>query len=323
MKKIIGMGNALVDVLIPIEDDKVLVSQKLNKGAMTLISNENVNKIEEEFKTYTMRYKSGGSAANTIHGLAKLGAKTAYIGKTGRDDWGHFYKNDLHDAGIEPKLCFSDAPTGRAFTFISPDSERTFATYLGAAVELESEEITPDLFDGFQIFHIEGYLVQNHMLIEKAVHSAKNKGLKISLDLASFNVVETNLQFLESTIEAYVDILFANEEEAYSFTREKEQGALDKMSERCEIAIVKIGEKGSLVKFDDHTYTIPAIKANCIDTTGAGDQYAAGFLYGLSYNYAIEQCGRMGSLLAGNVVETIGARIEDSRWEKISKEIGK
>jgi sugar/nucleoside kinase (ribokinase family) len=204
---------------------------------------------------------------------------------------------------------------------VSPDSERTLCTYLGAACELEASDLKPEMFQGYDIFHIEGYLVQNHDLIRTAVSLAKQEGLKVSIDLASYNVVEENLDFLLEIIEQYVDIVFANEEEARAFTGNEPEEALNLISNHCEIAIVKVGKDGSFIKSGDETIQIQPRIANCIDTTGAGDLYASGFLFGLANNYSLEVCGKIGSLISGNVVEVLGAKMSDEVWKTILSEI--
>jgi sugar/nucleoside kinase (ribokinase family) len=205
---------------------------------------------------------------------------------------------------------------------VSPDSERTFATYLGAAVEISAEDLKIEQFQGYDYFHIEGYLVQNYELIERAVVLAKEAGCKVSIDLASFNVVEANLDFLKRITEQYVDIVFANEEEAKSFTGKEPEEALHQIAEIADYAIVKIGSKGSMVKHDGKVYNAGVIKANSIDTTGAGDLYASGFLYGMIKGYSLDRCAEIGAITAGNIIEVIGAKMDDSRWEKIYKMIG-
>jgi len=178
------------------------------------------------------------------------------------------------------------------------------------------------MFAGYDYFHIEGYLVQNYALVERAVILAKENGLKISLDLASYNVVEDNLEFLQRIIKEYVDIVFANEEEAKSFTGKEPEEALHAIAEVAEYAIVKIGSKGSMVKHQGKVYTAGVIEANSIDTTGAGDLYASGFLFGLHKGVSLDEAARMGSITAGNVIEVIGAKMDEERWQRIYDMIG-
>ncbi|MEI8204099.1 MAG: adenosine kinase [Bacteroidota bacterium] len=316
MKKVLGLGNALVDIMTMLESDALLNEFNLPKGSMQLVDKETANKINNATKHLNKKLASGGSAANTIHGLANLGVSTGYIGKIGNDELGEFFRNDMIKNKIEPKLEYGVTDSGCAIALVSPDSERTFATYLGAAVEISDTDIRPSQFEGYTHFHIEGYLVQNHALLLKAVQTAKEKNLIISLDLASYNVVEANLEFLENLILNYVDIVFANEEEAKAFTGFEPESALIALSDKCEIAIVKTGRNGSLIKKGEDFHTIGIIPVNSIDTTGAGDLYASGFLYGLLNNLSLDKCGNIGAVLAGHVIEEIGAKMSLTKWEK-------
>ncbi len=317
MAKVLGMGNALVDILIRLESDNLLDELNLPKGSMQLVDRTFAREIEDRAAGTGAKKASGGSAANTIHGLAEMGIETGYIGKIGHDELGDFFKQDLERAGIKPLLFRGKADTGRAVTLISPDSERTFAVYLGAALEQTAEDISSGLFRGYEYFHIEGYLLQNHELIETAIRIARENGLKVCLDLASYNVVEENLGFLKKLIPSYVDIIFANEEEALAFTGKEPEQALSVLSEMAEIAIVKTGDKGSLIRKGKEEFEIGIIKADCIDTTGAGDLYAAGFLYGLINKMPMQRSGEIGALLAGKVIEEVGAKISSGRWGEI------
>jgi len=264
---------------------------------------------------------TGGSASNTINGITRLGMKGGFVGKVGKDDIGLFFTNDSINNGVVPHLLTSETPSGRCTVLVTPDSERTLCTYLGAACELEASDLKAEMFKGYDIFHIEGYLVQNHDLIRTAVSLAKQEGLKVSVDLASFNVVEDNLEFLLDIVHEFVDIVFANEEEARAFTGKEPLEALNDIAEHCEIAVVKVGKDGSFIKSGDKILQIEPRKANCIDTTGAGDLYASGFLFGLANNYSLEVCGKIGSLISGNVVEVLGAKMTEEVWETIHAEI--
>jgi len=331
MKKILGMGNALVDIMIPLESDNILELLGLPKGSMQLVDKDRSSDVLSALKDYQKSMSAGGSAANTIHGLAMLGAETGYIGVIGEDELGGFFVRDMIHAGVEPHLIHSKQETGRAVALITPDSERTFATFLGAAIELSAEHLTPGLkdtgnrkqdagyniFRGYSYFHIEGYLVQNHELIRKAVQMARENGLIVSLDMASYNVVEANRDFLLSVITEYIDIIFANEDEARALTGLEPAAAVDALSKLVKTAVVKTGSNGSLVKSGSDLYQIGIIDVNPVDTTGAGDLYASGFLYGHSRGMSLHQCGTLGAILAGNVIEFIGSKMPPARWEQV------
>ncbi|PKP38927.1 MAG: adenosine kinase [Bacteroidetes bacterium HGW-Bacteroidetes-15] len=319
MAKVFGIGNALVDIMTSLNDDELLKALNLPKGSMQLVDEITIGNALQKTIGLSQTLASGGSAANTINGLANLGIETGFIGKVGNDELGQFFHNDMVNCGIKPSLLQGKASTGTALALVTPDSERTFAVYLGAAIEMIPEDINKSNFEGFDYFHIEGYLVQNHALIEKALKLAKQAGLKVSLDLASYNVVEANLNFLHRMVEEYVDIVFANEEEAKAFTGEEPEKALEILGGMSEIAIVKIGAKGSLIKFGDRTYKLGVINVNPIDTTGAGDLYASGFLYGLSKGLSLEKCGEIGAILSGKVIEVIGPKMNIQTWDEIRR----
>lgn len=259
--------------------------------------------------------------ANSMRTLAGLGGKGGYMGKIGDDKLGHIFKEAFEKKGIKPHLFFSTTSTGVVMGLVSPDSERTMATYLGAAAELTPENFTPEIFEGYDYAYMEGYLVFNHELIKAGVEMAKKQGLKVAIDLASFNVVEANLGFLKDLIKNSVDIVFANEEEAKSFTGKNPEAALHEIAELCEIAIVKVGKEGSYIKRGNEIVKVGTIKAKALDTTGAGDSYAAGFFYGLTHNYNLETCGKIAAMVSGKVVEVIGANLPDNQWPEIQKEI--
>lgn len=315
--KIIGIGNALVDVLTQLEDDQLLEKLELPRGSMQLVDAERAAQIQEKSKNLSKQMASGGSAANTIHGLARLGMETAFIGSVGKDEIGRFFEEDLKNSQIQPVLFYTDSPSGIANGMISRDGERTFGTFLGAALELSSDKLAVKHFEGYDLLHVEGYLVQNHALLEAILKLAKEAGLKVSLDLASYNVVEDNLEFLRDMVKKYVDIVFANEEEAKAFSGEEPRKALNYIATLTDVAVVKVGSKGSLVKQGEEVVVIDPIKAKALDTTGAGDLYASGFLYGWLNNLGFEKAGALGSLLAGTVIEVMGAKFGDDKWETI------
>jgi len=324
MAKVIGLGNALVDIMTVIDSDKVLEKLNLPKGSMQLVDNELSEKIQMETRKFPRTMASGGSAANTIRSLANLGVDTGFVGKIGSDEIGDFFYSDMKRTGVVPRLIKSETASGRAVALVSKDSERTFATYLGAAAELVADDINSTMFVDYDILHVEGYLIINHELIEKAMSQAKENGLKVCLDLASYNVVEDNLEFLRYLVEKYVDIVFANEEEAAAFTGGKDpESALDMISTLCDIAVVKIGKHGAWVKHGDYRDCEPEFPATRVDTTAAGDNFAAGFIYGLVNNWSLDKCVKAGNIIAGNVIEVIGATMDEKRWKRIKAEIAK
>lgn len=317
------MGNALVDVVTMIDDEKLLEKFNLPKGSMQLVNSDISEKIMTGTRHFERTFTSGGSAANTMHGLAMLGADAGFIGSVGRDETGDLFENEMRLAGLKTFLLRHSMPTGIAVALVTPDSERTFATCLGAAVELNAEDLKPGLFSGYDIFYLEGYLINNFKLAESACRLAKKNNMIIALDLASFNVVEAYREEFSFIVNEYVDILFANELEVNAFTGLAPVKALKSLTGIAEVIILKVGAEGSWIKNGKDIIKIDAAPVSCKDTTGAGDLYSAGFLYGYANNLNPEKCGIIGSLMAGRVIEIVGARMDENIFAEIRKEIDK
>jgi sugar/nucleoside kinase (ribokinase family) len=314
---ILGIGNALVDILVLPEDDQIINDLNLPKGGMTLVDRELSAAIQLKISHLKSKTSTGGSVANAINGIASLGVHSGYIGSIGKDDLGSLFKNDMLSNGIKTFLRQAELPTGCAVGIVSPDGERTFATYLGAAVDLNPEDITPKQFKGFDLFFIEGYLVFNQPLIMSVASIAKSLGLKTALDLSSYNVVEANIDPLNELVDHYIDILFANEEEAKAFTGLNPEEALSSIARRCDIAVVKVGKDGTFIQQGNNKIHVPALTNNVIDTTGAGDYFAAGFLAGYAKGYDLIKCGNLGSIMASRVIGIVGAQLTDNDWKEI------
>jgi sugar/nucleoside kinase (ribokinase family) len=317
MKKIIGIGNALVDVITMISDDTILEKFALPKGSMQLVDIDRSGEIKEGTRHFSRSFSSGGSAANTIHGLAVLGVPSGFIGSVGYDETGDFFETDLKKSGVQAILHRRNSPTGTSVSLVSPDTERTMVTHLGAAVELNAEDLRPADFQGYDILYIEGYLIINKQLVDRACRLAKESGMKIALDLASFNVVQENLVNFKEVVSKFVDILFANAEEAMAFTGFQPEKAIYTLSEICEIAVIKAGSEGSWVKRGEEVLKIGTIPVVCKDTTGAGDLYASGFLYGVANEEPLEHCGLYGAILSGKVIEINGARLTSDKLTEV------
>ena len=303
-----------------IDNDEILDRLHLNKGGMDMIDAQRKREILEVISEMPQTLATGGSTSNTIHGLARLGATAGYIGKVGNDEMGRLFRQECERFGVIPHLIESDEDTGVAITFISPNAERTFATYLGAAATMQPKQVDENIFDNYDLIHIEGYLIFNHDLILDVCQKAKAHGLQISMDMASYNLIESNLDFVKMLLRDYVDIIFANEEEAKAFTGVEQIEALHKLSEDCAIAIVKVGKDGSYIKMNDEVTAIAPVDAQRIDTTGAGDIYASGFLYGLVNDYSALKAGNLASYLSSRLIEYVGAKLPDEEWLKIKKD---
>lgn len=315
MKSIIGIGNALTDILVVLPDDELLKRFHLPVGSMQLVDEETGAKIWQVLKDLDVQYVPGGCAANTISGTSIFGMPSGFIGKVGDDELGKLFKSGQEVNGIKPNLLLGKAASGRAMVFITPpNSERTFADYLGAALELSPDDLKEEFFVGYDYLHIEGYLVQNQDLVRRAVEIGSKLGMTISIDLASYNVVESNNAFLHDIVSHYINIVFANETEAKAFTKLSPDLAINDIARMCDVAVVKLGKDGSLVQSGAESYRIKARDAKTIDVTGAGDLYAAGFLYAHSYGMPLKVCGEVGSIISSKVVEVIGPKVDVPRW---------
>lgn len=322
MDKIIGMGNALVDVLVRIDDDSLLEKLHLPKGSMQLIQEDTLSEIRKYTSGMKIHRSTGGSAGNTVCALAALGANPGFIGKVGQDETGTFFGDTLRQRGVNTLLATCDLPSGIASTFISTDGERTFGTYLGAAATLKAEDLSRKMFAGYSYLYIEGYLLQDHDLMLRAVQLAKEEGLQVCLDMASYNVVEAERDFFDQLIVKYVDIVFANESEALAYTGKAPHEALEEIASKCSIAVVKTGKEGSLVKKGTEVIQLLSCPIdNVLDTTGAGDFYAAGFMYGLTCGYSLEKCVQISTILATAVIQEVGTTLSAKKWDEIKLNI--
>lgn len=321
MKKVIGIGNALTDMLVNLRSDQVLEKFDLPRGSMSLVNSEQQKEISKSVSGLPYTLSLGGSADNTIRAMARLGCKVGFIGKVGRDSTGDFFESALDNLGIQPFILRGEERSGKCVSLVSPDGERTLVTHLGAAVEMKAEDLTPEIFDGYDCLYVEGYLVQDHNLIRGAIRMAKELGLKVAIDLASFNVVEENVDFLREVISEYVDIVFANEDEARAFSGEEEPvNALQYISTMCDLVIVKIGMRGALIKQGSEVSHVGIMAAaKRVDTTGAGDFYAAGFMAGMCEGLSLRQCGTIGAITAGKVIEIVGTTPTEEAWDDVAR----
>ena len=317
----IGLGNALVDVLLKLESDNVLAEVGIAKGAMDMINRDQMVTIRKTQENLERSQAPGGSVCNTMRAMACLGAKTGFIGKIGDDTVGEYYEQELKKAGVAPYFLRTEGISGSCTVLISPDGERTMGTFLGPGPDITSKEIKDEILRKYNCIYIEGYLLVNEELVKGTMQKAKNAGLKVALDLSNFNIVNAFHGLLEDIIPNYVDILFSNESEAEAFTGLKAQDAVKALSEKVEISLVTLGKEGALVGSKGQVISVPAEGGKPVDTTGAGDHFAAGFLYGQSIGATLEQSARIGSLLAGYIIDVVGAQIPDDKWEQIKLKV--
>lgn len=323
--EVIGTGSPIVDTLSYIPDE-FLKEVNGEKGGMELVDNEYIQSIiaklpGEKFSA------PGGAAANTILNLAKLGATTTFLGMLGKDENAEFYRNSFKAAGCDISRFKSNSEysTAHCLSMITPDAERTMRTYLGAASQLDPASISAADFKGCKHLHLEGYLIFNRELLPHILKVAKKAGCTISLDLGSFEIVKDAMDILPQLLKDYVDLAFANEEEAAAFANDNDpHKALDALAEVCEIAAVKLGKHGALLKRGNEKHIIEAVKAEkVIDTTGAGDLWASGFLYGFVKDYPLDICGKIGSIVGAEAVQHTGGSLSQEVCNKIIEQIKK
>ena len=322
MKRILGIGNALVDVLTKVDNEQILSELHLPKGSMQLLSTEAYAEVTRRMLALPTKLTTGGSACNTLLALSHLDAPTGMIGKIGDDENGRFFASYFAQRGISTRLLHDSRLTGVASTFITPDGQRTFGTYLGAAARLTADELQQAWFEGYDYFYIEGYLVQNHDLVLRAIELAHAAGCEVCLDLASYNIVEADLDFFRALMPS-IDIVFANEQEAQALTGLEARAALDALAATCHIAVVKIGKHGVWACHGTEVAHCPARDVPVVvDTTAAGDYFAAGFMHALAAGEPLATCIARGSLLAGHIIEVVGTELPDATWKQLRLQCG-
>lgn len=320
--KILGIGNALLDVLLSLETDHTLTVLNMQKGTMDLVSEDQMISIQKAQSDLAQNQAPGGAVCNTMRALANLGADSGYIGKIGTDDVGVFYEDAVKKASVTPYFVRTEGISGCCTVLISPDGERTMATFLGPAATLEAAEISDETLSTYDLVYIEGYLISNEKLFLPILERANKLGVKVALDLSNFNIVKGFNELLHEMIPQYVDILFSNESEAEAYTELPAREAVRKISEEVEISVVTLGKEGALVGSGNEVIHVPATGGKPLDTTGAGDNFAAGFLYGQSIGASLEESAKIGSILAGHVIEVIGPQIPELQWQQIKLKIG-
>ncbi len=322
---IVGIGNAIVDVLTT-TDDSVLKRLSLNKGSMTLID---ANKAKELYEITTNRIqRSGGSVANSLACIAQLGGKTAFIGRVRNDELGEIFTKEISTTGTIFKTPSSSVgpSTARCIIFVTPDAQRTMCTYLGASVLLEPRDLDFSAVREAKILYLEGYLWDNPAAKDafiKAAEIAKNAGRKVALSLSDSFCVNRHRESFVKLVINHIDILFANEDEIKALYKTSSLNtAIEELKKTCDLAAITIGKKGSILISSGKEINIdPFIFGKAIDTTGAGDLYAGGFLKGLADGLKPEISARIGSICAGQIVTQLGSRSNTDLLNLISSHL--
>jgi sugar/nucleoside kinase (ribokinase family) len=309
---VVGIGNAIVDVIAPC-DERFLQDNRLRKGAMTLVGADEALALYERMGPGMEM--SGGSAANTVAGIASLGGRAAYIGKVRDDQLGHVFRHDIRAAGVryDMKPAPAGPATARCLVLVTPDAQRTMLTFLGISAELEKTDIDAALIARARFTYLEGYLFDRppaKAAFRAAAEAARRAGRQVALTLSDPFCVERHRRDFLDLIAGPVDILFANEAEILSlYEVERFDEALQAVRGHCEIAALTRSEKGSVVLAGDEVHVIDAERPEkVVDTTGAGDLYAAGFLFALSQNLDYARAGRIAGIAAAEAISHMGAR---------------
>ena len=309
---LVGLGNAIVDIIVNIEDDFLEINN-LEKGSMNLINSDESQKLLK--KCNVIKQISGGSSANTVVCLAELGNKVQFIGRVKNDKFGNFFSSDIK----ESKTIFNTPPTNEgastahSIILITPDAQRTMCTYLGASIEFETEDIDFSVIKKSKYLYLEGYLWDSELAKNaflKAAQIAKLSNTKIILSLSDSFCVDRHRESFLELIDNYVDIVFCNESEVLSlFKKDKLASSQEDLSSLCELVIVTLGSNGSLIINKNDIQVIQSTaRGKVIDTTGAGDIYAGGFIHGLINNYSLKKSGEIGSICAGEIITQLGSR---------------
>jgi len=312
-----GIGNPLIDIIAQISDDDLQVLG-IHKGTMHLIDAARRKELLAYLGKRPFSYSCGGSCPNTIITLAAMGVCTVLAGKVGNDEFGAIYKQHLDTLAVKNELAFCDEPTGSSIILISPDSERTMNTFLGANRFYKWEEIVEESIQQADFFHFTGYMWDTQSQKEAVMHAldlAKKAGTLVTFDVADPFAVGRNRDTFLSLISNHADVVFANSEEArILFDNYDAYECCRSMGRLCETAIVKNGKQGSFISYRQKISKIPVEGPKVpTDTTGAGDVYAAGFLYGLCHELDVETCGHIASLLAGEIIQQRGAQFSPEK----------
>ena len=309
---VFGVGNAIMDLQVKC-DDAFLTANGIDKGIMTLTEPARQQEILSALADHKINYCSGGSAANTIVGIADMGGKAAYAGKTGSDKFGTQYINEMNELGIAIEVPADNGDSGTCVVLITPDAQRTMLTHLGVSASLSATDISAEEIAKAKYLYVEGYLFagpSTKAAAYTAIEMARNAGIKVALTISDPFLIDICRDEFQSLVEGPVDLLFCNEEEAKSLTGLDDPIACaHAIHEHCENVALTLGKNGSILMHEGEVIAIEGVDVEAIDTTGAGDMYAAGILYGITNGLTWKQAGHLGSHAAGRIVSQLGARL--------------
>ena len=325
-----GIGNALVDKEFEVTD-AFLEAENIEKGLMTLIDEERHNHLLSRLKqSFGLKKRAGGgSAANTIVAISQFGAKTFYACKVANDEFGEFYMNDLHAAGVDTRLdqvrCSSQGKTGKCMVMVTPDAERTMNTYLGITSDFSAAELHYDELKQSKYLYVEGYLVTSdtsRAAVLEARKVAKQHGVKMAMTFSDPSMATYFKAGLVEMLGEGVDVLFCNEEEALAFTGQNTlTNAIAELKPLAQKLVITLGSKGALVVNPQHEVKIAPQQVTPLDTNGAGDMFAGAFLYGLTQGFSDEKAGALASQAAARIIQVYGARLDKAVHHELLKTI--
>ena len=321
---VVGAGTAIVDLLVRVDDDFLSRELPDGRGNTTWVDAARLDELigSLQARGFLLEKAPGGSTGNLLCGLSELGCGTRFLGWLGLDDDGVYYRDTFAESGgdVRSFKYHASKHTGRCLSLVSPDADRSMVTDLGASAEMNADGILPSDLDGANLLHTEGYLcgLKDRTFLPRLLERAKNAGIPVSFDLASYGIVREYRDTLRDYLDHYVDIVFANELEAAEFAGTNDpESMLNAFSRLCPVAAVKLGSLGSIIRMNGRTVRIAPEHADAVDATGAGDLWQAGFLFGWLHHAAPEVCGRIGSILGAAAVSNFGARLPEDRWRDL------
>lgn len=311
---VFGMCNALYDIQAEV-DDSVLAKLGVEKGTMSLIDEEKQREMVTAVYEHLVNAEPGGSGCNTMIGVAQLGGTACYTSRVGNDEHGDLYRQKLSERGIKPNLGVADGVTGICLVLVTPDAQRTLCTFLGLSRDLRADDVNVEDIRRSKYIYVTGYLWDTDTQKEavlRAMSEANRAGVKVALSLSDPFCVNRHKDDFKRILRDHTDVLFGNFTEAQALTdTDNPQDAVRALSEHCDVAIVTLDEKGSLIQSGNDVHEIPVYPVTAVDTTGAGDMYAAGLLYGLTHGLSLDKTGRLASYCAAQVVAKLGPRLEE------------
>lgn len=315
--QVISLGDMIVDHIVHLEEGQ------LSRYCQVIGGYERLDELDFENMKRELAdkiiSKPGGSAGNTLKGLAALGSSCRVIGVIGDDNWGKFYQQEMEKRGVQTQIDQLALPTAQAFCLVDPSGNRSMRMFPGATKELGKKTLYPEYFAGAKLVHFDGYTIFNFSQLEQAMKLAKKQGAKVSLDLGSYEIVNQFRDKFTYLIKSYVDVLFGNQEEAQALLQQKKaENLAGKLKDWVDVALVHNGDQGFWVASQDQEHFYPALKVkNVVDTTGAGDLFASGFLHGYINGMSLEKASKLAAFLGALAVQVDGGELPEETWHEV------